>query len=177
MSTTTTTTTTTTATTKRAAELLAIVLVTATLASCDDGGIDGGTQSQACTLIGCQSGMTVSFTRAAWPAATYAVTATLDGKDHVCTLTLPSSCDKSPSCTGDATVMIGWAGCGLGSAEQSLTSVILLKENVAKLSVSVRQDGAEVGAGQWSPTWTESRPNGPKCDPVCVQAAGVTLAL
>jgi len=116
------------------------------LAACDSG--DGG----ACTLIGCGTdGLRIELVGedgAAAPAGRYRVSAASAFAAKQCDFVLPSAGDDPECRTGASTV--SWPG----HAPETVT-------------LFVTRDGSPAYTGEHTPTYSQTRPNGPGCDPVC----------
>ena len=134
-------------------------------------------ETHACTLIGCASGMEIQLQAPSWPQASYDVQVVTDGATRTCTVALPFSCDTRPSCVpAEGAWVLGLSGCMLGPGQESLSGVIL-NDAPGSIDVQVRRDGKVVGQAHAEPTYRESRPNGPDCEPVCRTAPSITLPL
>ncbi|WAS91726.1 hypothetical protein [Nannocystis punicea] len=150
------------------------ILLAASLACLPAAGCD----SQACTLIGCGSSFQIALQRDAWTAGKYEVTVVADGETIECSATLPLQCDAPPACPEASQLLLGLDGCALDPAQHKLGSLEFQQGRAPKsVSVQVRQDGALLGEGEYSPVYSESQPNGPDCEPTCVGAEAVALAL
>jgi hypothetical protein len=132
--------------------------------------------ARACTEIGCGPGMSVRFDRVPpWSAADYRVEID-DGDGTVtCTTTMPLLCDATPACS-DASVTLEEIGCALAFGEQAIGGVALT-DVPETLTVRVFEGDTLLAEGTWTPTSRTTRPNGPECEPECVQAPDVTLVL
>jgi hypothetical protein len=131
---------------------------------------------RACTEIGCGPGISVRFDRR--PPCSYAdyrVEVIADERTITCETKMPLLCDATPSCS-DPSVTLEEIGCALAIGEQSLGGVSLA--NVPRaLTVRVFEGETLLAEGAWTPEARTSRPNGPECEPECVQAPDVTLVL
>ena len=137
-----------------------------------------GCDSQACTLIGCAGTFQIALQRDAWTAGEYTITVVADGEAIECAVTLPLQCEAPPACPQGSPFVLGLEGCALDPSQHKLGSVEFQQGHAPKsVAVQVRQDGALLGEGQYSPTYSESQPNGPDCEPTCVGADSATLAL
>lgn len=136
-------------------------------------------ESAGCTEIGCGSAFSVAFQRAGgWEAGTYRVTVVTDGETLECTATLPLDCNAPAPCPSSSGIIIGLSGCALDPSQQSITGVEILQGKAPQsVQVSVYQDEALLGEGSYTPSYTESQPNGPDCEPICKSAGSVELAL
>ena len=164
----------------RAPTLLLVLSVAAlvSVAACssDDGG-DGG---KSCTLIGCVGGFEIGLDKgSAWEAGDYTFELDVDGTKNSCTVTLPfANCEVAPKCTTELkTLQIGLSGCMLDKAQHKVSALTFIDAFPAQLSVTVKLGVTEIGGASYTPTYTESRPNGPGCEPLCKQAPAVKLTL
>jgi hypothetical protein len=133
--------------------------------------------SRACTEIGCGPAFGVEFQRAAgWGLGVYRIELQVDGETVSCERQIPLHCDEEPACSR-ADVQLVEIGCALDVSQQSLGGVQFVAEGPAQVSVRVRHDDTELGTAEYAPQYTESRPNGPDCEPVCRQAKHETLVL
>jgi hypothetical protein len=130
-----------------------------------------------CTEIGCGPALRVHFVRTGWPAATYHIETTADGNTASCDVVVPLSCTMGSACTGLAGFAAEVSGCALDPALHSVAGVLFMSSTPASVTLKVSQDGREIGSGSFSPTYTDARPNGPACDPVCHVASTETLSL
>lgn len=143
------------------------------LASCSQAGPDG-----ACTEIGCQNGLHLTWDQGPWKPGPYTIEVTLDGTKVTCEGKLPlPACDAGPGfkCTPGASLRLGESGCALPPEQHGLGGIDI-DTMPAQVRIVVRRDGVEVGAQEITPKYQESRPNGPQCEPVCRQASA-TLTL
>ena len=151
---------------------LSAALALAALTAC--GASSSGTGAKGCTEIGCVNGFTVDFTSPSWKAGVYEVTIDKDGTKVTCTTTLPfTSQNPDHACTAPD-VMLGISGSALPSDQHALTGVIFTGTPKA-VKLSLARDGKVLATGEYYPTYTTSRPNGPDCEPVCTQAKSDTL--
>ncbi len=65
---------------------------------------------------------------------------------------------------------VGESGCALPPAQHGLAGIDI-DTAPAQVRIVVRRDGVEVSAQELAPKYTDSRPNGPQCEPVCHQAS------
>lgn len=129
--------------------------------------------TDACTLIGCQDGLTIEVQASAWAPGTYVFDMTADGKSRRCEAKLPlPACDvQALTCTGDVEAQISVSGCALPAGSQGF-GPITFRSGPANVEVAISRDGTSLGKGSFRPTYQTSRPNGPRCEPVCRQAEG-----
>ena len=161
------------------ASALLLLLLPAVLFAGGCGTVPPGTADQGCTVIGCGSAFSVNFLHAgAWPAGSYAVEVEVDGATFTCSATLPLQCNAPSPCPAGSPFLLGRSGCALDAAQQSLSGIDFdLGSAPASVRVKVSWDGATLGIGTFSPTFTTSRPNGASCEPVCKSAPPATLAV
>jgi hypothetical protein len=152
---------------------LASALLVLLLGACSKGqtnpdGPDDG--PRMCTEMGCVDGLRLELAKAtAWAPGSYVFTFALDGAPVTCSGSLPlKACEAGPSLTCDVPdrVQIGESGCAL-PPEQHGFSDIQIRAAPAKVGVDIARDGQPLGGAELTPTYVESRPNGPGCDPVC----------
>lgn len=124
-------------------------------------------EGKSCTLIGCESRLSVAFTAATWPAGTYQVLAQTPTGPRTCTVALPLPSNGQAACTG--TMTLGTSGSALPTAQHSLVGV-QLADQPTQLTLTVTRDGAELAKKTFAPVYTVSQPNGAGCEPVCKQA-------
>jgi hypothetical protein len=133
--------------------------------------------SKECTLIGCADSLQVWFTGATDKPGLYQIEVVADGVPASCQLALPHTCGTQPSCAGGPpNWRLSISACGPGQP-QSIDGFIFYKDAPASFHFVVRRDDVVVGGGSAQPIYTESRPNGPDCDPVCRQAPDIQAAI
>jgi hypothetical protein len=137
-----------------------------------------GCASKECTLIGCVSHFEVAFTGATSQPGNYRVDVVADGVPSTCEVTLPSMCDTEPTCSAsNLPWKMTWSGCTPGTDRRSLDGMMFRDHLPLTIEVMVRRDGIAVGEGSVSPQYSESRPNGSDCDPVCRSAPRFETAI
>lgn len=159
---------------------VAAVVLSLVLGACTKGQTDiGGAPGQRCTQIGCVDGLRVEMRPASgWAPGSYAFAVDLDGVKVTCTGALPlRACEAGPSLTCDVAdkVVIGESGCALPK-EQHAFSDLWVQSGPQKVEIVISRDGQELKREALTPAYTESRPNGPDCGPVC-RSASATLTL
>lgn len=160
---------------KRLAALGCAVIVAWNVTACGSDGTSG-----ECTLIGCGAPFEVEFVRSGgWPAGDYRVQVDADGQRTVCDITVPFTCQQSAVCDrADPGFFVTLSGCALDPSQESIGGVVFHGENTpANVTVEVFLDGASLGSGSFTPTYTESHPNGPDCEPTCKTAPSARLTL
>lgn len=129
--------------------------------------------SATCTLIGCVDGFDLQLSpNAAWPAAEYRFELEAGGVKQVCTgkLPLPPCASRALTCVGNAIGAISESGCAL-PAPQHAFSGITFAGKPARVRVIVQKDSVAVLDREFVPAYVTSRPNGPKCEPICTSAS------
>lgn len=139
-------------------------------------GGSGNTTSglQSCTQIGCGPTFNVEFKRSAWPAGDVEIVVVADATTFTCSVTLPfASCDAVPKCTPVGTpFLIELSGCALPADQHSITGLTWPQNGPSDVKITVSQDGMMLGTASFLPVYDPKFPNGPDCEPVCIQAAG-----
>ncbi|WAS97959.1 hypothetical protein [Nannocystis punicea] len=149
------------------------VLALLLLGACSKGQVeptDPGGGGKVCTEIGCIGGLRIELQPSSgWPAGDYTFAFALDGVPVTCKGALPlRACDAGPSLTCDVPdrVQIGESGCAL-PPEQHGFADIQIPSSPAAVQLEIRRGEETIYAGDITPTYVESRPNGPGCEPVC----------
>lgn len=161
-----------------------------TLAGCkhaapDGGSSDGGT-TRACTEIGCYDAATITtkLSAAGAPLGTHSFALEIDGTPQTCTVEFASETEMAQGqCTGDASLMFGPAMQGKEETMDGVVSyteepipgefrwLLTLPGQPAKVHVIHTSAGATILDQTASLVYTEHRPNGPDCEPVCKSAS------
>lgn len=153
------------------------------IASCSQTGTGAGAADslpadfRACTTLGCQNGLHLTWAQGAWKPGLYTVEVSLDGANVTCTGRLPlPACDAGPGfrCGPGASVRLGESGCALPPETHGLAGIDI-DTTPAHVRIAVRRDGVEIGTQELNPSYREVHPNGPDCEPVCRQAVDVPL--
>jgi hypothetical protein len=130
-------------------------------------------RGEACTRIGCLSGLNIELktTSNRWKPGSYRFDMKLDGHDVQCQGRLPlKSCDQhSIQCSESDAVTIAESGCALPPSAQGW-GPIHIEGEYKKVDIKIMRDGTVIGHLSESPAYKTSRPNGPRCEPVCRQA-------
>jgi hypothetical protein len=146
-------------------------------------------ESHSCTEIGCadQASITLRTQSGAWEAGEYALRIAFDGGEHACSFTIPDALPSGGNvgeidCTPGANVYFyqettctehsdGY------SSSQSCTPVpdqYYLQASIygtpATVQVVLSREGATLVDTENDLAYSESRPNGPDCEPLCRQA-------
>lgn len=136
-------------------------------------------EGKICTEIGCANGFRLELRKDSWEPGSYSFHIEADGEVSDCTGSLPlKPCDASPSvtCTGAKGFFIGESGCAMAADQQGF-SEIQFETSPKQITVTISRDGSELAKQTFEPTYKESQPNGPGCEPICRQAsASITLA-
>jgi hypothetical protein len=134
---------------------------------CDASSQNGGS---SCTLIGCDGGLRIDFTRSAWPAGNYSVFVVMDANQQaLCQVKLPMSPTESAGICNAEDVLLATSGQMLPANQQSILGVRI--NGVPKtVNVTIKRDGQTELAADVTPTYVTSQPNGPGCEPTCTQA-------
>lgn len=158
------------------------VLVGLLLSACSKGQVeptDPGGGGKVCTEMGCIGGLRIELQpNAGWPAGDYTFAFALDGVPVTCKGALPlKACDAGPSLTCDVPdrVQIGESGCAL-PPEQHGFADIQIPSSPAAVDLKIMRGEETIYSGNIAPTYVESRPNGPGCEPVC-RGASAQVAL
>jgi hypothetical protein len=132
----------------------------------------------ACTLIGCGPALEIDFTGETSRLGLYAIDLVTDRGFQHCEVMLPFACDKAPACPSEDYV---WApilsGCGSDSGAPSIDGLAFYDVGPSVVDLTVTLDGYVIGHVRAEPTYTETRPNGPDCEPVCRSSADVEVEL
>ncbi len=132
-----------------------------------------GPEPISCTSIGCQNGLEIEFVRAAWPSGDYRIGVDVDGKTTTCEGSLPlKACDAGASfvCSGTPGVTLGESGCALPAASHSLSGLSLETTTASQVTLTLEHAGALIGTTTFQPEFSDVRPNGPDCPPLCRNA-------
>jgi hypothetical protein len=130
-----------------------------------------GCASKECTLIGCSDSFEVRFTGATAAPGRYEIEVVADGIPSSCQVTLPHECGTPPRCSIDGAIWrLATSGCSVSGGEPQRVDGIVFQRAYAALDFVVRRDDVVVGGGSAQPSYKESQPNGPDCEPLCRQA-------
>jgi len=140
-----------------------------------------------CTEIGCVDSVAAvirTFDHSL-PAGLYALTLRLDGVESTCPLPIGDAPPNLQMATGCApTVTYGaqqesvcQSSCdpdhcsnGCQPLPGKYALFVSVQGNPVRVELVITRDGAPFAAADSSPAYTESRPNGPGCEPLCRQA-------
>ncbi|WP_437950762.1 hypothetical protein WME98_08080 [Sorangium sp. So ce296] len=132
--------------------------------------------ARGCTQIGCVNGFTLRLaSEAPWPAGAYRFVITADGETTTCEGKLPlpdCAAGRALTCSGPS-LLIGESGCALPPSAHGF-SEIQMSSAPGQVTVEISRDGTSLAEADFSPSYVESRPNGPGCEPVC-RSASATL--
>jgi hypothetical protein len=159
--------------------LLALLLVAAGQVSC----------SKTCTEIGCQTQFTgvISASSASLPAGTHRIDVTADGVLLSCSFafpleTLPSGALVGPRCSPGLMASVGPAqqctpfttaeakGLRCVPIPDQIRETVQIIGTPSVIAIEQSVDGVVILQRSSSPTYVESQPNGPGCEPICHQA-------
>jgi hypothetical protein len=147
---------------------LVALLLLATLASC-------GSDQRACTLIGCNSGIEITFDPPLTAPGTYTVDVEIDGVLTRCEAALPFRAEGVDGCHSmDALLFL--SGTALPSSGQSLPGMHLQATSASAVRIVIKRDSTEVANATSSPSYSMSYPNGRECDLVPCVSASMTIA-
>ena len=137
-------------------------------AGCSQG--SGPGNSRGCTLIGCQDGLAVAFSRPLRETGSYTVTLNLDGQPVTCQSALPfASCSAGGGCSSP-NVLLEQSGCALPANAHEIIGLRVMSSAKA-VSIRIERDGGEVASNDFTPSYIRSQPNGEGCGPICEQAS------
>jgi hypothetical protein len=134
--------------------------------------------SPACTLIGCQNGLTVDLEPGeGWPAGEYRFLLEWSDQQVTCRGSLPlSACNagRALACEPAGVVTIVESGCALPTSAHGFTQIFFdSKIQPATMRVSIeRSHGASTTvlvSRELSLRFDTTQPNGPGCPPTCRQ--------
>jgi hypothetical protein len=131
-----------------------------------------GCSTKVCTDIGCLNGFTATAQRAdgSFASGTHRVEILADGVTWMCTFTfpletLPGGGTATPTCPQGLYINV------VETSPGHFVEGITLANTPAQVHVWQYVDDAPILDAAAAPTYTESRPNGPECEPVCRQAS------
>lgn len=134
--------------------------------------ITGEMSTPACTEIGCDSGVIFrSDPGKVWEPGQYDFFIMSDGMQIICKGQLPlKPCDEGASFKCSNTkVTVGESGCAL-PAENHAVADVRIEGYPKTVILKLSHDRQPLFHHKLSPVYTESRPNGPLCEPVCNMA-------
>jgi hypothetical protein len=150
---------------------IAMALLAAACSSGSGGGGDGGSGGSdpigACTLIGCDDGLTIKFSLD--EPGTYTFELVADGESITCSAALPlppCSSGGASNCSANG-VFVGESGCALDPSAQSLEDLAFMGTTPTSVEITVLRDGVEITRQTFTPAYKTVTPNGPGCDPTC----------
>jgi len=148
-----------------------------------------GCETKVCTEIGCVNQLSVTVTRAdgSFPSGVHQVDVTADGVTRSCTFTFagsvvstacPSglflSVNQATTCTEMRTPTAVSLRCD--PIPRQFVEVLSMSGMPRDVRVVQSMDGVALLDQSIAPTYKQSRPNGPGCEPLCEQASA-TLTL
>ncbi len=143
-----------------------------------------GSQSKACTLIGCTDQLTVEVSSSGGATPVFAADLMVDGRSISCPAPAQGAivtCDASVSIRSYEQHSCTQSVSG-NTASQTCLGTGVFGERIviagapALVSVALRNDSSVVAQQTFQPSYAQSQPNGPGCDPICRQAS-VALAV
>jgi hypothetical protein len=138
----------------------------------------GGCWSEECTLKGCPWAFRVDFVKATpWADGTYRVEVNADGVGQTCEVVMPTTCASSSTCQGGQLWLLMASACGVVPPTQAIDGVAFPRHRPTQLAVQVAYEGTVLAAETFKPSYVESRPNGPSCEPTCRTAPPAVLRL
>jgi hypothetical protein len=137
-----------------------------------------GPPASMCTEMGCTSGYRIGVSPdQGWPAGQYTFEITADGKQQICTGSIPlSDCaTQSIRCTGDDLASIEELGCAIDVASQGYGG-IAFNGTPCDVRIKISRDGEVLADSSFTPDYRWIEVNGPGCGPRCLQGSdAVTL--
>ncbi len=150
----------------------------------------------ACTQIGCldQLGIELESPSAAWAPGSYTLDLNIAGAPHACAFELPQDlpahgnlgqvqCTPAASESGEPVqvMILQVVNCTEQVTEDVVSSTcepvperhtiqIGIPGTPGSVTLDLKRDGAPLLTRSYEPTYAETRPNGPQCEPVCRQA-------
>lgn len=124
-----------------------------------------------CTKMACMDGLEIELRPQVPRPGHYEVTVTAGSEKATCKIEFPyPACGKpATQCEGTLPMMAIESGCELPKAQQTFPK-LRVGEAPQRLSLTVRRDGKDRSEGlspDLVPVYSEARPNGPSCPPVC----------
>jgi hypothetical protein len=125
----------------------------------------------ACTEVGCLSGFSLNFEKETpWREGSYVFRVLgSNGLTHACDVQLTSD-DMLLGSRCDGFFMTRDAGNSVPASAQ----VQLVAEQI---EFEVLFEGERIAFAKYTPVWKTNRPNGPECEPVCINGNGQTLSI
>ena len=145
--------------------LVAILAAALLAASCGN---------RACTLIGCGNGLTIDFRQvdsSTWQDGDWRLEMTTpSGEYATCDFQIPAgdAALSGQACDGPLSLEFSSDGTRLVEATSWRSSPDEVPRN---FDITLIRDSSEVASQSFEPDYTESRPNGEDCPPVCAQAS------
>ena len=144
-----------------------------------------GCSSKTCATRGCQDGFTASVrsTDGSFPSGTHRIEVLVDVASLSCTFTFPLATTVLPTCPTGLTVSVGPAenctetvtdtGCSYrcDPIPGQFVETIGLSGTPGQVHAWQYVDDVAILDAAAAPSYDESRPNGPECEPVCRQAS------
>lgn len=126
--------------------------------------------TKACTEVGCGTSLQVQFSGATDVPGRYRVELVADNVATSCEVSLDPN--DRPVCSGANVLWHILAYPDKGDGVVRIQGFELWSGTPAEIDFVVYRDDKIVGGETFRPTYTESRPNGEDCEPVCRQSRG-----
>lgn len=140
------------------------------LGACSKDQVTTADPGKMCTQIGCIGGLHIDLAApGGWAPGSYTFALVLDGTPVTCTGGLPlPACDAGPALTCDVPdlVQIGASGCAMPPDQHGFSDIHLIS-GPARVELTIARDGQTLHNSTLTPTYVESQPNGPGCEPIC----------
>lgn len=123
----------------------------------------------ACTMIGCQQGLTLTLEGQDWPQGDYTFSMMLDDTYVTCTAKLPfNSCEEGLVSCDNENVTVGATGCAL-PPEQHGFHAVMVGTAPAQILLDINGPGGRRFTFDSAVETVCSKPNGEACDldPCC----------
>jgi len=134
-------------------------------AACNVGSDGSDNLGKVCTAIGCgKNGMFVTLVSSfgIWAEGSYRLTVTLDRQQQTCDFSVPA---ELPSGVGVTSLDCGGSDFEAGLGDYGVSLQFSTKPKT--LGLELARDGTVLLSDSRKPTYEESRPNGPDCEPLC----------
>ena len=124
-----------------------------------------------CTDVGCSSGLTIDFEWTEWQAGEYVLEVDIAGEaPGMCTFDLPEDstfvrCDEEESLVAE-----------VYRQGDIVTAQVFVGGAPEEVAVTLSSGETALATELVEPVWSEFRPNGPNCGPLC-EVADVTITL
>jgi len=130
--------------------------------------------SKVCTLAGCIDGLEIVLSATGHvgasplPAGEYVISVTLDGVANTTTCAIGSTPLRCSGAT--STLSVGSGGSNI--------FVDISSDPIKSATITVTRDGVELVSRDFKPNYHAFSPNGPECEPTCMEASeNIALSL